>query len=114
GPASFPMWVDTPWNQGQRASAQAVIAIPPAFVDIVGLVEVRLHDTDGKVVKTIPTTVTPFGPDALKFARAEVRWSIDDFAPGTYFASARVATQTGKTLTTVAPRMLSEAISSGR
>ena len=42
------------------------------------------------------------------------RWSIVDFAPNTYFATARVASRTGKTLTTVAPRMVQEADMTGR
>lgn len=114
GPAAFPMWVETPHVQPERGTVQAVVAVPPGFLDVVGVVEFRIHDADGKVVKSISTTPGPFGPDDLRFARAEARWSIDDYAPGTYFATARVVAQTGKTLTTVTPRMLSEAIISGR
>jgi hypothetical protein len=114
GPAAFPMWVDTPWTQPERANVQAVVAIPPAFIDIVGVVEFRIHDADGKVIKTIPAPVAPFGPSGLPFARARATWSIDDHAPGAYFATARVVSRTGKTLTTVAPRMVSEAMISGR
>ena len=114
GPATFPMWVDTPWVQPARAQALAVVAIPPAFVEIVGMVEVRLHDADGKVLKTLQARLEPFGPKDWGFLRAVAQWSIDDFAPGAYFASAKVSTRTGKTLTTVTPRMVSEANISGR
>lgn len=114
GPAAFPLWVDTPWVQNERAEVQAVVAIPPAFTEIVGQVEIRLHDTEGKVVKTREAKLEPFGPKDAGFERAVARWSIDDFAPSTYFATARVLSRTGKTLTTVAPRMVAEAIITGR
>jgi hypothetical protein len=114
GPSAFPMWVDTPWVQPQRAQAWATVAIPPAFQEIVGGVEVRLHDVEGRIVKTIPARLEPFGPEGLGFLRAIARWPIDDFTPNTYFATARVKARTGKTLTTVAPRMVQEAQMSGR
>ncbi len=114
GPATFPMWVETPWTQPDRAQVQAIVAIPPAFIPIVGTVEIRLHDADGKVVKTLPARVEDFGPKDWGFERAVARWSIDDFAPNAYFATARVVTRTGKTLTTVTPRMVHEANISGR
>ena len=84
-----------PWWRSRRRSST-----------IVGEVEVRLHDADGKVVKTIPATLEPFGPKGSGFAARVAAWSIDDFAPGTYFATARVAARTGKVMTTVAPRMV--------
>jgi hypothetical protein len=108
------MWVDTPWTQRERARVIATVAIPPAFIAIVGAVEVRLHDTEGKVMKTVAARIDTFGPKALGFARAEADWSIDDFAPNTYFATARIVARTGKTITTVAPRMVQEAIIQGR
>ena len=114
GPASFPMWVEAPWTQPERAKVRAVVAIPPAFADIVGLVDVRIHDLDGKVVRTIKAEVEPFGPKGAGFARAVASWSIDDFAPNMYFATARVESRTGKLLTAVAPRMVQEAVMSGR
>ncbi len=114
GPATFPMWVDTPWVQPERAKVQAVVGIPESFQDIVGEVEVRLHDADGKVFKTVPAKIDPFGPKGRGFLRAVARWSIDDAAPNTYFATARIASRTGKTMATVAPRMVSEAQVSGR
>ncbi len=114
GPSTFPMWVETPWEQSERARVQAVVAIPPAFIPIVGHVEIRIHDTDGKMVKTIPALVESFGPERLGFSRAVAHWSIDDFAPNTYFVTAAVIARTGKTLTTVAPRMVHEANISGR
>src|SRR5579864_1230254 len=109
GPAAFPLWVDTPWVQPERARVQATVGIAPAFVESVGKVEVRLHDSDGKIVRTVPASIEPFGPPDKGFARAVARWSIDDFAPNTYFATARVMDRTGKTLATVAPRMVQEA-----
>jgi hypothetical protein len=114
GAAAFPMWVETPWNQPERGRVEAVVAIPPAFVSIVGLVEVRIHDVEGNVKKTIPATIESFGPKDLGFARARVRWSIDDFAPGTFFVTAKISAQTGKTIANVAPRLVQEAIISGR
>ena len=68
GPAAFPFWVETPWVQPERAQVQAVVAIPPAFAEIVGEVEVRLHDADGKIVKTLPARIEPFGPPDQGFA----------------------------------------------
>jgi hypothetical protein len=114
GPSAFPMWVDTPWTQPERAVVRAVVAIPPEFAEVVGEVEVRLHDTDGKVVKTLPAKVERFGPPKANFLRAVASWSIDDFAPNAYFATAKASARTGKTLTTVAPRMVQEAQMSGR
>lgn len=114
GPASFPLWVETPWVQPDRAEVQAVVAIPPSFAEIVGEVEIRLHDTEGKIVKTLPARIEPFGPPHRGFARAGAFWSIDDHAPGTYFATARIAARTGKALVTVAPRMVHEANMTGR
>jgi hypothetical protein len=114
GPAAFPFWVDTPWVQPERAQVQATVAIPPVFREVVGQVEVRLHDTDGKIVKTIPARVESFGPETLGFARGVARWSIDEFAPNTYFATVRLTARTGKTLVTVAPRLVEEANMSGR
>lgn len=114
GPSAFPLWVDTPWVQPERAQVQAVVAIPPEFAEIVGAVEVRLHNADGQVVKTIPAPVEPFGPEGAGFYRAVAHWSIDDFAPNTYFATARVLARTGKPMTRVTPRMVLEAQMSGR
>jgi hypothetical protein len=114
GPASFPFWVETPWVQPDRAVVQATVALPPAFVDVVGNVQVRLHKTDGTIVKTVPARIEPFGPPGKKFVRAVALWSIDEFAPNTYFATANVVAMTGKTLVTVAPRMVHEAQISGR
>ncbi|MDB5351734.1 MAG: hypothetical protein JWN86_2981 [Planctomycetota bacterium] len=116
GPSSFPMWVETPWGQPDRAQCQAVIAIPPAFAEIVGKVEVRLHDADGKIVKTVIAVIEPFGPPekGLGFTRAVARWSIDDFAPNTYFATAQITARTGKPMLTVTTRMVHEANMSGR
>lgn len=114
GPASFPLWVATPWVQEGRAKVFATVAVPPAFLPLVGEVEVRAFDADGKLLKTIPTLVEEFGPKGLGFGRAVASWSIDDFAPGTYFVTARIVARTGKTLVTVAPRMVDEGIISGR
>jgi Carbohydrate family 9 binding domain-like len=114
GPASFPFWVDTPWVQPERAVVRATVAIPPAFVDVVGDVQVRIHKTDGTIANTIPARIESFGPPGKKFVRALAFWSIDDFAPNTYFATANVVAMTGKTLVTVAPRMVHEAQMSGR
>ena len=114
GPAAFPLWVDTHAVQPQRGMVEAVVAIPPAFVEIVGLVEVRIHDADGRIVKTFPAKIEPIGPDDRTFVRAIARWSIDDHSPGAYFVTARLTSRTGKTMATVAPRMVAEAIISGR
>jgi hypothetical protein len=91
-----------------------VVAIPPAFADVVGAVEIRLHDADGKIVKTLPARIEPFGPLGKGFVRAVARWSIDDFPPNTYFATARVSAMTDKPIVTVTPRMVQEAQMSGR
>jgi hypothetical protein len=114
GPAAFPFWVETPWHQGERARVQATVGIPPAFAEIVGEVEIRLHNTDGTIIKTIKAHPESFGPPALKFVRAVAWWSIDEFAPNSFLASARVLSRTGKPLTTVAPRLVEEAQMSGR
>jgi hypothetical protein len=114
GPASFPMWVDTPWVQNERAQVHAVVAIPPAFADIVGGVQIRIHDPDGKVLKTLPAALETFGLKDKGFLRAVARWSIDDFAPNACFASANVDARTGKSLAKVTPRMVQEAQMSGR
>lgn len=114
GPAMFPMWVDTPWVQAERAQVQAVVGIPPGFGDLVGEVKVRIHDADGAIVKTIPAPIEQFGPKDKGFFRAVARWSIDDFAPNAYFATASVEARTGKPFAKVAPRMIQEAQMSGR
>lgn len=114
GPSAFPLWVDTPWTQPERARARAVLAIPPELIPVVGRVEVRIHDTDGKIVKTLPAALEPFGPKGGEFERAVARWSIDDFAPNTYFVTARVFARTDKAVVTVAPRLVQEAIILGR
>jgi hypothetical protein len=75
------------------------VLLPPALLQVVGRVEVRLHDTECKVVMTLPATIETFGPKDAGCARAVARWSIVDFAPNTFFATARVASRTGKTLT---------------
>ncbi|HEV3166487.1 MAG TPA: sugar-binding protein [Isosphaeraceae bacterium] len=114
GPAAFPLWVETAWVQPERAHVQAVVAIPPAFADLVGEVNIRIHNTEGKVVKTVPGHIESFGPAGKGFVRAVALWSIDDFAPNTYFATASIEARTGKTLCTVAPRMVHEANMTGR
>jgi hypothetical protein len=108
------MWVETPRVQPKRAEVRAVVAIPPAFADIAGAVTIRLHDADGKIVKEIPAQIENFGPKELGFLRAVATWSIDEHAPNTYFATARVDSRTGKTLVRVTPRMIQEAQMSGR
>jgi len=114
GPSTFPMWVDTPWTQPERARVRAVVAIPPGFAAEVGTVEVRLHDVDGKVIATIPAAVESFGPAGSGFARAVASWPVDDHAPNTYFATARLSSKAGKPLAGVAPRMVQEAQMTGR
>jgi hypothetical protein len=114
GPACFPFWVETPWVQAERARVVAVLAIPPALADRVGAVAIRIHDADGRVVRTLPARVGAFGPGTLGFVRAVASWSIDDYAPNTYFVTARVESKEGKPLTTVAPRMVQEAQMTGR
>jgi hypothetical protein len=114
GPAAFPFWVETPWVQPERAQVQAVVAIPPTFAEIVGEVEVRIHDPEGRIIKTIPARIEPFGPPGKGFLRAGAFWSIDDYAPNTYFATARIIARTEKTMVTVAPRMVHEANMTGR
>src|SRR5262249_39816917 len=113
GPATFPMWVDTPWIQPERAQVQAAVAIPPTYAEKVGDVEVRIHDAEGKVVKTITASTESFGPKdlppSLRFTRAVARCSIDDAAPGACFATARIRSKEGQTLASVAPRMVQEA-----
>ena len=114
GAAACPMWVDTPWVQPERARVIATVAIPPPLLDQVAAVEVRIHDADGAIVRTIPAPVESFGPPPGQFRRALASWSIDDFAPNTYFATARVTSRDGRTLATVAPRMVAEANMTGR
>ena len=114
GPSSFPLWVETPWVQPERGAVQATVAVPPAFAEVVGEIEVRIHDADGKVVKTLPARTERFGPEDLNFVRALAFWPVDEYAPGAYFATAKVSARTGKALATVAPRMVSEAIITGR
>lgn len=114
GPALFPMWVETPWVQPERASVVAIVAVPPAFADTVGKVEVRIHDAEGKIVETLPAAVETFGPQGKGFQRAVASWSIDKYAPNSYFATARITGKDGKTLATVTPRMVQEAQMSGR
>lgn len=114
GPACFPMWVDTPWVQPERASVVAVVAIPPASASRVDRVDVRLHDADGKIVETLPGRIEAFGPEGKGFRRAVARWSIDKFAPNSYFATARIVSREGRTLATVTPRMVQEAQMTGR
>jgi len=114
GPAAFPFWVDTPAIQQVRGEVQAVVAIPPSFADIAGAVNIRIHDTDGKVVKTLPAAIETIGRDGGPFLRAVARWSIDDFAPNTYFPTAQISSRTDKVITTVAPRLVSEGMISGR
>lgn len=114
GPAAFPFWVETPWTQPERAQVRATLGIPPALADAVGDVEVRIHNTDGSIVRTHKARIEPFGPPGLGFVRAVASWPIDDFAPNTYFATARVTSRTGQALTTVAPRLVEEAQVSGR
>jgi hypothetical protein len=116
GPACFPLWVETPWVQSERAQVQAVVAIAPSFLKSVqsdGSVVIRLHDPDGKVLKALPARIEVFDHEGLGFARAVARWSIDDFAPGAYFATAEVR-RGNKVLATAAPRMVHEANISGR
>jgi hypothetical protein len=114
GPAAFPMWVDVAWVQSTRGTVRSVVAVPPAFVEVVGTVEFRLHNPDGVVVRTLTVPAERFGPEGLDFALATARWPLDDPPPGAYLASARVMSRTGKPLTTVTPRLVSEAILSGR
>ena len=114
GPASFPLWAEIPWNQANRSESRAVVAVPPAFVDIVGSVDVLLQDAGGKVLKTVPARMESFGPEGLGFSRAVAVWSNDGLPPNTYTVSARVAARTGKTLVTVTPRGARQANATGR
>ncbi|WP_435018893.1 sugar-binding protein [Tundrisphaera sp. TA3] len=110
----YPMWVETPWVQPERARSRAVVAIPPTQVGAVGPVEIRIHGLDGGIVRTIPATIERFGPEGLKFARAVASWPIDDFAPGTFLATARILDPAGSTVATIAPRLVHEGIMPGR
>jgi len=111
--SAFPMWVDTPWTQPERAKCRAVVAIPPFMIRAVESVEILLHEPDGAIARTLDAPVTRFGPEGLGFARAVAEWPIDDFAPGAYYATARIAPKAGPALS-VAPRMVQEAQMSGR
>jgi Carbohydrate family 9 binding domain-like len=112
GPALFPLWVETPWFQGERAQVVAIVALPPDMEKRVRDVTIRIHDADGKIVKEIPATrETLPGPN---FVRAQAAWSNDAYAPGTFFVTARIVGTDGQTLATVAPRLVQEAQMSGR
>jgi hypothetical protein len=108
------MWVETPWVQRDRAQVQAVVAIPPAFAGSVKEIEVRLLDPDGTILERLPARIESFGPKGLGFVRALAHWSIDQHAPGTYFATAQVRSREGDVLANVAPRMVQEANMTGR
>ena len=69
------------------------------MLQVVSRVEVQLHNTECKVVKALPSTLETFGPNDVGFASTVARWPIVDFTPNTSFATARVASRTGKTLT---------------
>jgi len=114
GPSAFPMWVETPWTQPERARVRAVVAIPPDFVARVGGAEVRIHDLEGRVIANHKMAVEPFGPVGSGFARLVASWPIDDHAPNTFLTTARVLGKDGKALATVAPRLVQEGILSGR
>lgn len=110
--ALLPLWVETPWNQPVRAQVVAVMGVAPALADRVAAVEIRIHDLDGKIVKTLPAKI-----EKLKsplFNRAVAMWPNDDFAPGTFFVTARALDAKGKVLGVVAPRLVQEAQMSGR
>src|SRR5262249_3988962 len=112
GAALFPVWVETPWVQPERARVVAVVALPPALADKVERGTGRVHGVSGKVGKELPGAREKLpGPN---FVRAQAAWSIDDFAPGTFFVTARVTGPRGQTLATVAPRLVQEAQMSGR
>ncbi|WP_422930771.1 hypothetical protein [Singulisphaera sp. PoT] len=114
GVATFPLWVEISWKKAERSRAQAIVAIPPEIFEIVGRVEIRFHDTDGKIVTTLEAPLERFGLESLGFERAVARWSVDDFAPRRFFVTAGVISRTDRTLVTAAPRMVQEAIVSGR
>jgi hypothetical protein len=112
GAALFPCWVETPWYQGERAQAVAVVALAPELEKEVQDVIIRIHDTDGKIIKEIPAAKEKLpGPN---FVRARAAWSNDDYAPGKFFVTARIRDAEGRTLATVAPRLVQEAQMSGR
>jgi hypothetical protein len=112
GAALFPLWVETPWSQSRRAEVVAVVAIPPAMNSWVHGVVLRIHDTNGKIVKEIPARREVISrPD---FVRSRAAWSNDDFAPGTFFVTARINGPREQVLATVAPRLVQEAQMSGR
>ncbi len=112
GAALFPLWVETPWSQPQRAQVVAVVAIPPLREFSNAGVTIRIHNTDGKIVKEIPARPEVIArPD---FIRLRAAWSNDAFAPGTFFVTAQIKSQRGQVLATVAPRLVQEAQMSGR
>jgi hypothetical protein len=112
GAALFPLWVETPWVQAERAQVVAVVALPPELESRVHDVTVRIHDANGKVIKELPASREKLpGPN---FFRARASWSNDDYAPGTFFVTAQVRDAARKILATVAPRLVQEAQMSGR
>ncbi len=66
------------------------------------------------IVKTIKARTEPFGPPGLGVVRYVASWSIDDFAPNTYFATVRLLLWTGKPRATVALKMVEDSQMSGR
>jgi hypothetical protein len=112
GAALFPCWVETPWLQPQRAQVVAVVGLAPLMEAKVGEVIFRIHDTNGQIVKKITGTREKLpGPD---FVRVRAAWSIDDYAPGAFFVTAAIQGTDGRTLVTVAPRLVQEAQMEGR
>lgn len=112
GPATFPCWVETPWVQPDRAEVVAVVALPPPLEKRVGKVVLRIHDLDGRVQKELPAERESLpGPG---FVRARAAWSIDAFAPGTFFVTACVYDRDDKVFAKTAPRLVQEAQTTGR
>jgi hypothetical protein len=112
GAALFPLWVETPWFQGERAQVVAIVALPPDLEKRVRGITIRIHDADGKIIKKIPAVRENLpGPG---FVRARAAWSNDDFAPGAFFVTAQIEDNNGQSLATVAPRLVQEAQMSGR
>lgn len=115
--SEFPLWVETPWVQPERARARAVVAIPPGRAAQVGSAALRIHDLNGAPIRSIPMEIEAFDPQAANppaFVRAVATWSIDDFAPGTFLATAEVKDKAGTPIAVVAPRLVQEANVTGR
>ena len=102
----MPLRCDVPWTQQMPPHFEGHMAVPPNHSDLIGNIQFKITDLNGREIQTIPAHVESIASWG-EFKRATGRWSYDLASSGRFHVTSIVYDKDGQELMRVAPRMMS-------